>query len=60
MSDPSNLPPRFPPAVFTGSAVAGRNDHALSFPRDSPMFTALGFLPWDLSVPGKAILPDWA
>eukprot|EP00965_Chrysotila_dentata_P030278 1007366-Pleurochrysis_carterae.AAC.1 len=24
------------------------------------MVSALNFLPWDLSVPGTAILPDWA
>eukprot|EP00965_Chrysotila_dentata_P186309 6151656-Pleurochrysis_carterae.AAC.1 len=60
MSEPSHLPPRFPPAAFTGSAVTGRNDHALAFPHDSPMVQSLGFLPWEFSSPGKAILPDWA
>eukprot|EP00965_Chrysotila_dentata_P144096 4760209-Pleurochrysis_carterae.AAC.1 len=60
MSEPPQLPPRFPPAAFTGSAVAERNDHALAFPHDSPMIQALSFLPWELSVPRKAVLPDWA
>eukprot|EP00965_Chrysotila_dentata_P156909 5184680-Pleurochrysis_carterae.AAC.1 len=61
MLDPSNqAQPYSPPAAFTGSPVPGRNDRALAFPSDSVIVHSLPFLPWDLSTPNAAILPDWA
>eukprot|EP00965_Chrysotila_dentata_P137796 4558981-Pleurochrysis_carterae.AAC.1 len=61
MADPSNqTQPGSLPAAFTGLPAPGRNDRALAFPSDSVIVHSLPFLPWDLSTPSKAILPDWA
>eukprot|EP00965_Chrysotila_dentata_P106152 3506178-Pleurochrysis_carterae.AAC.1 len=61
MNDPSaQAQSVFPPAAFAGTPVPGRDDCALAFPSDSVVVHSLAFLPWDVSVTNKALLPGWA